>query len=541
MQAGAWLIHARLPLAGYARQVRIDTRAQADELVRSLTKRARSGLFAALEAQRAAAKLDPHHAYVKELTKRLKLGPEYADLGAVAWALVGEGLVERQSAPLWSLLAEGASHGTLDDLGRLLDGVSAPGEEHSPPFWSSYLPDWSAALDLVSFGVCQGDLSPLVARHATASGPLRVGLGTVLVRAGIVRGRDTGDDWGRIFARYLHLFPDASPCVVASDAEGDHVLWPGHARARDIASGRGRGLVVPREAGPALARPYVRELLTAFCDLDELRERLDAEALRPTPVRKPRAKDRAPAQIASPPSYSEVVWVYGRRAREGSPSSLVAAAREVAEGALDFGPGFPGAGLYGAFPVPVPPHVDEKALAAGTRDAILGTILNGSPIVRAEPEMREGLLATLHEVTPVAFRHLGSHLGIQDVHESHETTWDSAFRRIVDDAMPEGPPVAWHLVAREGHAGALVYGCLLPGQGGGYDDDLVSTRLVRDETGSVVARLVGATIATVDATRPIATIEAELGRGDPERQVEERIATLTGRARPCRLWLHRGS
>lgn len=515
--------------------MRIETRQQADELVRGLPKRTRTGLAAALEDRRASATRDPFDAYRKELVKRLKLGLDFADLGAIAWALVGAGLVERQSEALWDLLASGVVHGTLADLELLLDGVSAPGETSGTPFRSSYFPEWSAALDLVCFGICKDDLSPLVTRHAAARGPMRIGLGGLLVRAGLAGGRE---DWAGIFARYFHFFGDASPAVVATDAEGDHVLWPAHPDARAFPWAPGRRRVVPRESAAPLSRPYVRELVACFCDLGELRARLDDEALSPTAVRRPRPKGRPPAALAAVPSYAELAWVYGRRVRDDDPARIAGTAREVAEGALDFGPQFPGAGLYGAFEIPLS-HTDEKSLAGGANDAVVGTILNGSPIVRSEPEMREGILATLHEVTAVQWKHLGDHLGIQDVHTSHETTWDEAFRAILDDAMPDRSPVAWHLVARKGRTGALVYGCLLPGTGDSYEDDLVSTRLVRDETGSIVARLVGASLATVDAETPVATLEGPVG-DELGRRVVERITALTGRARPCQTYLHRG-
>ena len=49
----------------------------------------------------------------------------------------------------------------------------------------------------------------------------------------------------------------------------------------------------------------------------------------------------------------------------------------------------------------------------------------------------------------------------------------------------------------------------------------------------------GRLIATVDAETPVATLEGPVG-DELGRRVVERITALTGRARPCQTYLHRG-
>lgn len=272
---------------------------------------------------------------------------------------------------------------------------------------------------------------------------------------------------------------------------------------------------------------------------------------------KRRSPPVTPLQV---PTYSQVAWLYGRRLRTSAGVDRhelhAEVAREIAQRAQ--ARALAPADLHGLTPSP---------LGAPT-ELVLGAILNGAPVVRDTPEMREGVLAREHRAVAARFSLTGRAMGSSDEDLTVESDWGTELGALLDeveaseigrqlmaervpvqielasdiplwDDVTELPPsgLAWHLVARlPGAGGALMYGALLPSAGDSYGDDLVETVSLTSSADDLTVRVVGAPVLLVDAARPLATLPAQPSKVW-ENQVLRRIETMTGRFRPCNYWL----
>ncbi len=531
---------------------RFDTAAQADAFVDALPARTRTSLGPALAKRVDGAKLDPANAFAKELRKRLHL--EYGEERPICWSLVRRGLVDRQLPPLWLALADGfgayPSCASSADVLLLLSGVTDPGATEGGLICC--LPHWSCALDRICFVGCGADLAPLKTFWQSTTGLLRTGLATVLARGGLLRREELDDDWASLLAVHYREYKKFGGGESTHDMP---IIWPAHPDAVPLDWHPPHVTVVSlwdRQADSW--SPAFEALLEAFTTRDAYARSLST-ATPPKPRRPaPRRTGRAPAKLGTAPSYAEVVWVFGRRVRSSaSAAERDAVAREMAEGAMDRK--LAGDGRYGVFVLPI----------GGEGELCVGVILNGSPIVRDAPEMRENVFAKVHAAVGLE----------QELVHSGENTWQREVADLIDETMAtdagkslrathgiedaalQGPfaipadedlgGVAWHLAARTpGSGGAVLWGTFLPNDGGSYEDDVVRTIRCRDADGTVVARLVGATVLRVNADRAVATLTGPLAGYSPElelwqRDLALRIERLTGKPRPCRAWLASGS
>ena len=188
--------------------------------------------------------------------------------------------------------------------------------------------------------------------------------------------------------------------------------------------------------------------------------------------------------------------------------------------------------------------------------------------MRDTPEMREGILSREHRVVAARCALSGKVTSSSDEDLSVESEWESEVGAILDEveATPLGRqleakrvPVtnqllrdiplwddggalplsglAWHLVARlPGSGGMLIYGALLPNAGDGYADDVVETLSLTSTADDVTVRN---RRSAHPPGRRCASHRHAAGAAEPrlESDVHRRIEALTGKFRPCQLWL----
>ena len=204
---------------------RFDSREAADAFVDALPAVTHRSLGAALQKRVQNAKVAHGEAFLKELRKRLSL--DHGEERAVGWALVRRGLVERQSPPLWRVLADhiGAypDCASVDDVVLLLSGISDPGEDLGGTIRS--FPHWSASLDEICFVICGADLAVLRELWRASTGRARIGLTGLLYRGGVLSAQELAEDsdandWAQLLGRHFRETPRPSA-----------LIWPTHPAA----------------------------------------------------------------------------------------------------------------------------------------------------------------------------------------------------------------------------------------------------------------------------------------------------------------------
>jgi hypothetical protein len=237
---------------------------------------------------------------------------------------------------------------------------------------------------------------------------------------------------------------------------------------------------------------------------------------------------RKQVPVSPVPTTTELAWFYGRNAGDADATKLAREFKRCAE--LE--------------------RVDDSPLLGAWETGsgvMVGALINGAPVVRAEPEEREGLSARHFAAVRVRWRvsTLDDPEGALDWNEcmcaalgALEGLPARSDAPRVDVAMEWDPPlqpVGYHLVSLRGAVGLLVFGALLPGAGATFTGDVDTFTLTRD---GVTLRVVGLTLARVDASSPVMLLPSEPSHSWRE-EARARVASACPEAKPEELtfWL----